>query len=110
LTVSTNRTTKPEPDRLAAPGSEACGSPRFSRMTVDQYRKALAMVGLTQQGAAAFFCVDERMSRDWAAGRKAIPLAVAYVLKLMIFYRLSAADIMVLLSGRMKPRAAARGP
>jgi len=109
LTVSTNRTTKP--DHVAVPGSATTATyTSFSQMTGDQYRKALAMVGLTQRGAAAFFCVDERMSRDWAAGRKAIPLPVAYVLKLMIFHRLSAADIMVLLSGRMKPRAAARGP
>jgi DNA-binding transcriptional regulator YiaG len=53
-------------------------------MTPDQYRTAIAKLGLSQRGAALFLGVNERTSRAWASGQSRIPVAVAKLLNLLI--------------------------
>lgn len=62
-------------------------------MTQTQYREAIAKLGLSQRGAAAFLGVDERSSRRWAAGDAAIPEAVAKLLRLMIRLKIKPEDV-----------------
>jgi hypothetical protein len=45
-------------------------------MTANEYRAALARFGLTQTGAARLFRADERTSRRWASGDRAVPPTV----------------------------------
>ena len=59
-------------------------------MTRNQYRAAIARVGLSQVGAARFFGSNERTGQRWAADGP--PPAVAVCLRLMIALDLSAAD------------------
>jgi DNA-binding transcriptional regulator YiaG len=53
-------------------------------MTPDQYRTAIAKLGLSQRGAALFLGVNERTSRSWASGQSRIPVAVAKLLNVLI--------------------------
>jgi hypothetical protein len=46
-------------------------------MTANEYRAALARFGLTQTGAARLFRADERTSRRWASGDRAVPPTVS---------------------------------
>jgi hypothetical protein len=62
-------------------------------MTPAQYRKAIAKVGLSQRAAGAFFGVDERQSRRWAAGDAGVPESTAKLLRLMIRLKLTPDDV-----------------
>jgi hypothetical protein len=62
-------------------------------MTKDDYRAAIAGVGLTPTSAARFFRVNERLARRWAKGDLPIPYSVRLSLKLMIRLDLTALDI-----------------
>jgi hypothetical protein len=62
-------------------------------MTKDDYRAAIAGVGLTPTSAARFFRVNERLARRWAKGDLPIPYSVRLSLKLMIRLELTAIDV-----------------
>jgi hypothetical protein len=51
-------------------------------MTKQEYRKAIAALGLNQVQAGEFFCVSERTSRNWAA--HGAPGVVEMLLTLML--------------------------
>lgn len=42
-------------------------------MTPDEYRDAIAQLGLSQVAAARLLGVDERTSRRWATGERDVP-------------------------------------
>jgi hypothetical protein len=62
-------------------------------MTKDDYRAAIASVGLTPTSAARFFRVNGRLARRWAKGDLPIPYSVKLSLKLMILLELTAIDV-----------------
>ena len=49
-------------------------------MTHTQFRNALRGLDLTQQGAAKLLGLDERTTRRWALGERAVPVCVAIVI------------------------------
>lgn len=51
-------------------------------MTPEEYKAALAALDLSQVGAAKLLGVDERTSRRWALGERAIPGSVSLALRL----------------------------
>jgi DNA-binding transcriptional regulator YiaG len=53
-------------------------------LTANQYRAALATLGLSQAKAAAFLGVSLRSSSGWARGEYPVPIAIAKLLKLMV--------------------------
>lgn len=53
-------------------------------MTANQFKAALAKVGLSQLGAARFFGLGDRTVRRLAAGEYLVPPAISYCLRLMI--------------------------
>lgn len=53
-------------------------------MTPDQYRIAIAKLGLSQQRAGPVLGVSPRTSQSYALGETPIPETVAKLLKLMI--------------------------
>ena len=52
-------------------------------MTADEFRAALAGLGLTQAGFARLALVDARTVRRWALGERDIPGPVVALLTLM---------------------------
>lgn len=66
---------------------------RYSNMTPDDFRDALAKVGLTQNAAGDFFGVDDRLPRRWATGEMQVPIVVAALLDLMIAYGVSPDEV-----------------
>lgn len=62
-------------------------------MTANQFRTAIAALGLTQAGAAEFLGVSLRTSQGWALGEYPVPLAVARLLRLMVKMKLSPNDV-----------------
>ena len=61
-------------------------------MTSEQYRKAIAMIGLTQGEAAEFLGVSIRSSNGYANGSP-IPEATAKLLRLMVKLDLKPGDV-----------------
>ena len=59
---------------------EAVGHP----MTPDQFRAALADLGLSQVGFARLALVDARTVRRWCDGTRAVPGPVVALLRMMI--------------------------
>ena len=59
----------------------------------NNYRTAIAEVGLTPTSAARFFRVNERLARRWASGDLPIPYSVELSLNLMIRLKLTALDV-----------------
>lgn len=53
-------------------------------MTPEEYRAALDALDLTQAQAAKLMGVDDRTSRRWALGERAIPGSVSLALELML--------------------------
>lgn len=53
-------------------------------MNPDQYREALARLGLSVVGAGKLFGVNPRTSQRWAAGDQDIPTAVSLVIRYWI--------------------------
>lgn len=53
-------------------------------MTSDDYRQAIAALGLTQGAAARLLGVDERTSRRWANGERDIPPPAERFLRYLI--------------------------
>jgi hypothetical protein len=62
-------------------------------MTPNQYRTAIAKLGLSQRGAAAFLKIGERTSRRWALGESPIPEGYAMLLRLMVRLNLAPVDV-----------------
>jgi hypothetical protein len=62
-------------------------------MTPTQYRTAIAKLGLSQRGAAAFLKIDERTSRRWALGESPIPEGYAMLLRLMVRLNLTPVEV-----------------
>jgi hypothetical protein len=60
-------------------------------VTANQYRAALAKLGLSQRKAGPFFGVNERTSRRWAEDGP--PEAVAKLLRLMVRLDLSPDEV-----------------
>ena len=52
-------------------------------MTADQFRAALAGLGLSQAGFARVALVDARTVRRWCEGTRAVPGPVVALLRLM---------------------------
>ena len=55
-------------------------------MTPDEYRLAIAELGLTQVAAATMLGVDYRTSKNWSSGSTRIPHAVEMLLRIMVHY------------------------
>ncbi len=53
-------------------------------MTAEEYRDAIAALGLTQVGASILLGVDERTSRRWASGERVIPPPAARFLRYLL--------------------------
>ncbi len=66
-------------------------------MTANDYREALARLELTQAQAAHLLGVDERTSRRWANGERAVPPPAARFLRYLLLSNRSAAQAMRLL-------------
>lgn len=62
-------------------------------MTSAQYRTALALLGLSQAGAADFLGVSLKQSQRWANRHTPVPEAVAKLLRLMVSHGLSVAEV-----------------
>jgi DNA-binding transcriptional regulator YiaG len=62
-------------------------------MTPNQYRTAIAKLGLSQVKAALFLGVSPRQSRRWALGESPIPEGYAMLLRLMIRHGLTPVDV-----------------
>jgi len=67
-------------------------------MPAKEYRKAIAIVGLSQLGAARFFKAGPRTGQRWAS--EGPPNSVALCLRLMLVLKMSASDVLKLLAGR----------
>jgi transcriptional regulator with XRE-family HTH domain len=66
-------------------------------MTGDEYRNAIAALGLQQTEAARLLGVDERTSRRWASGEREIPPPVARFLQLLLATGMTGAKAIELL-------------
>jgi hypothetical protein len=60
-------------------------------MTPDQFRAALARLGLTQAGAAALVGADPRTARRWA--KLGPPQYMAAILRLLIAKKITVGDV-----------------
>jgi len=60
-------------------------------MTANQYRAAIAKLGLTQVGAARLFGIGERTGRRWA--ESGVEGTAELLLKLMLSGKITARDI-----------------
>jgi hypothetical protein len=69
-------------------------------MAANEYRAALARFGLTQTGAARLFRADERTSRRWASGDRAVPPTVEILLELLLQGTLRVRDLERISLGR----------
>jgi len=66
-------------------------------MKANDYREVLASLGLTQTQAAHLLGVDERTSRRWANGERAVPPPAARFLRYLVLTNRSAAQAVRLL-------------
>lgn len=62
-------------------------------MTAQQYRTAIAALGLSQARAAEFFGISPRSSQGYALGEYPVPEAIAKLLRLMVRLGLKPEDI-----------------
>lgn len=62
-------------------------------MTPNQYRAALAALGLSQAGAATFFGISLRTSQGYALGEYPVPEAITKLLRLMIRLKIVPSDV-----------------
>ena len=66
-------------------------------MTDEEYRNAIAALGLQQTEAARLLGVDERTSRRWASGEREIPPPAARFLRFLLAYGITGAKAIELL-------------
>jgi DNA-binding transcriptional regulator YiaG len=62
-------------------------------VSADEFRAAIAALGLTQRQAAAALEVDERTARKWALGERAVPGPVRVALRCMTRLRDAASHV-----------------
>lgn len=62
-------------------------------MTANQYRTALAKLGLSQEGAAAPLGIGKRTSQGYALGECPVPPTIAILLRLLVAGKVSIKDI-----------------
>ncbi len=62
-------------------------------MTANQFRSALTRLKLSQRRAARLFRADERTTRRWALGERAIPSSIAILLRLLLTGKIVIHDI-----------------
>lgn len=62
-------------------------------MTPDQFRSAIAKVGLSQEAAGVWFGRSERTGQRWALGQYEVPNYVARFLRYMVKHKLTTADL-----------------
>ena len=67
-------------------------------MTPDEYRDALASLGLSQSGAARLLGVDARTSRRWVSGERDIPEIAARFLRFLIAAEITPDEVTEMLS------------
>ena len=58
-------------------------------MTANEYRAAIAALGLSQGGAAAFLGCAPRTSRKWALSESPVPSAAALLLRFMLAWNVT---------------------
>lgn len=63
------------------------------RMTPQQFKTAIATVGLTQEAAGVFFGYSKRPGQAWALGERAVPWPVQCALEFMVKHKLTATDL-----------------
>lgn len=64
----------------------------LSIMTANQYRTAIAALGLNQAGAATFLGVSLRTSQGYALGEYPVPLGYAKLFRLMVSCKIKPND------------------
>jgi DNA-binding transcriptional regulator YiaG len=75
-------------------------TPERHHMTPDQYRAAIARLGLSQVSAAKFLGVNERTSRDWAnPSMDGPPAPVAKFLRFLIALGIGPEEAEAILEG-----------
>lgn len=62
-------------------------------MTPQEYRATIAALGLTQVGAARFLGVNDRTSRRWIAGERAVDEPIARFLRYLIAAKISPEEV-----------------
>jgi hypothetical protein len=62
-------------------------------MTPNQYRTAIAALGLSQERAGVWLGVGKRTSQGWALGEYPVPVPVAMLLRLTIRLKLSPEEV-----------------
>lgn len=62
-------------------------------MTANQYRDALAKLGLSQHRAADWLGISRRASQGYALGEAKVPEPIAMLLRLMIRLKLKPNDV-----------------
>ena len=69
------------------------GAKVVKAMSHEQYRNAIAKLGLSQVAAGEFLIGNPRTSRRWASGESPVPRSVAMLLRLMIKMELTPEDV-----------------
>jgi hypothetical protein len=62
-------------------------------MTPDELYRAVLKLDTTQQKLARLLGYDDRTMRRWVAGDRAIPTAVAILVRLLVAGKISPADV-----------------
>lgn len=62
-------------------------------MTPDQYRKALAKLGVSQEGAADILGIGKRTSQGYALGESDVPEPLAVLLRLVLAGKITRRDL-----------------
>lgn len=79
--------------------------PEWPVMTDEEYRDAIAQLGLTQIGASRFLRIGERTARRWASGEIEVPRSVELLFKVMLGCRLTPDDVLRIEMRRSKASA-----
>lgn len=66
-------------------------------MTPDEYKNAIASLGLSQSGAARLLGVDARTSRRWVSGERDVAEPAARFLRFLIAAKIKPARVLKLL-------------
>jgi hypothetical protein len=53
-------------------------------MTADDFKTAIAKVGLTQEASGEFFGKYKRLGQGWATGERPVPFLVQHCLEFMV--------------------------
>jgi hypothetical protein len=71
-------------------------------MKGEEYEKLIERLDLSKVEAAKFFAVDYTTSKRWMYNHSPIPLAVQMLLRVMVKYKLTVADVLSLIIGKSK--------